>query len=315
MRTISQGKSGIYVYSDPESQKITCIRYVSTREYAQIWEQAETNKVLMWKPVTITGRSKSAQQASQKQMIEKMTAAGWGQVLWEQADRYFEDVLMPENFGATVFADASGWKWIPTRREYGMSVPGHWELAVEDATIMRNYYLGCRFDRGQVDDMDDPESGFMILKDTPQGWLPIDEYMTHKTFGSPIREPQYPVPTQAVSQSGESPVETVVEPEAKPVVEPESKPEPTPKRKSQSAGGKSLVKAKVPIGSNTCKELESVGVKPRRFGRLHHRVAYVAVGVDSVVVAWKQGYKQGSDKQGEKQLQAYLASAGVTLTK
>ena len=67
----------------------------------------------------------------------------------------------------------------------------------------------------------------------------------------------------------------------------------------------------VPIGSNTCAELEALGVKPKRFGKLHHRVAYVAVANGSVVVAWKQGYKRGSDKHEEQRMLDYLKPYGV----
>lgn len=67
----------------------------------------------------------------------------------------------------------------------------------------------------------------------------------------------------------------------------------------------------VPVGSNTCAELQAMGVKPRRFGKLHHRVAYVAATKNNVVIGWKQGYKRGSDKQEEQRLLDYLKSFGV----
>lgn len=53
-------------------------------------------------------------------------------------------------------------------------------------------------------------------------------------------------------------------------------------------------------------ELVNLGVKPRVFGRLHHRVAYVFAGVGGVTVAWKEGYVRGSDPDGESLLQGYV---------
>lgn len=68
-----------------------------------------------------------------------------------------------------------------------------------------------------------------------------------------------------------------------------------------------IMEAMVPVGSNTCPALQGAG-KPRRFGRLHHRVAYVAKAGTRVVVAWKQGYARGSQPEIETLALQYAKS-------
>ncbi|MCO6558501.1 MAG: hypothetical protein J6575_03575 [Bifidobacterium sp.] len=64
----------------------------------------------------------------------------------------------------------------------------------------------------------------------------------------------------------------------------------------------------VPIGKawREVPELAGLDVKPRVFGRLHHRVAYVFVTANGVTVAWKEGYVKGNDRGAERKLHEYV---------
>jgi hypothetical protein len=88
------------------------------------------------------------------------------------------------------------------------------------------------------------------------------------------------------------------------------KPKPIKKAKAKAT---KVVSAVVPVGSNTCEELDAMKVKPRRFGKLHNRVAYVAATKDKAVVAWKQGYERGSDLSEEARISEYLEKFGLKL--
>lgn len=68
-----------------------------------------------------------------------------------------------------------------------------------------------------------------------------------------------------------------------------------------------VVEATVPIGSNTCEQLQALDVKPRRFDKRGNRIAYIGVKDLTVVIARKAGYKAGSDIEGEQALNDYLA--------
>lgn len=68
-----------------------------------------------------------------------------------------------------------------------------------------------------------------------------------------------------------------------------------------------VVEATVPIGSNTCEQLQALDVKPRRFGKRGNRIAYIGVKDYTVVIARKAGYKAGSDIEGKQALNDYLA--------
>jgi hypothetical protein len=79
------------------------------------------------------------------------------------------------------------------------------------------------------------------------------------------------------------------------------------------ADAKQAETAVVPIGKSwrDMPELAALGVKPKVFGRLHHRVAYVFAAAGRVVVAWKDGYAKGSDLETEGKLGAYVKSLGL----
>jgi hypothetical protein len=79
------------------------------------------------------------------------------------------------------------------------------------------------------------------------------------------------------------------------------------------ADAKQAETAVVPIGKSwrDMPELAALGVKPKVFGKLHHRVAYVFAAAGRVVVAWKDGYAKGSDLETEGKLGAYVKSLGL----
>ncbi|MEE8668297.1 MAG: hypothetical protein SOI13_01515 [Bifidobacterium mongoliense] len=71
----------------------------------------------------------------------------------------------------------------------------------------------------------------------------------------------------------------------------------------------------VPVGKawHEVPELVALAVKPRVFGRLHHRVAYVFAAANRVVVAWKDGYSRGSDAAAESLLTSFVAAHGAAI--
>jgi hypothetical protein len=79
------------------------------------------------------------------------------------------------------------------------------------------------------------------------------------------------------------------------------------------ADAKQAETALVPVGKawRDVPELLALGVKPKVFGKLHHRVAYVFAAGARVVVAWKDGYAKGSDLETEGKLSAYVQSLGL----
>lgn len=73
--------------------------------------------------------------------------------------------------------------------------------------------------------------------------------------------------------------------------------------------------AYVPVGKawHEVPELVALAVKPRVFGRLHHRVAYVFAAANRVVVAWKDGYSRGSDAVAESLLKSFVSAHGAAI--
>lgn len=131
---------------------------------------------------------------------------------------------------------------------------------------------------------------------------------------------------EPVAESDHEAASTVPEPEAEGVAEPEPETTEFPEAESEAdvlpsaevaagvvADAGMAETAVVPVGKSwrDVPELVALGVKPRVFGKLHHRVAYVFAAGGRVVVAWKDGYAKGSDLEIEGKLSGYVRSLGL----